>query len=428
MNMTHAFSADGNVDDPSNSSNSGTVEPPRKKRKRNETTQDFCSSDRQESITQAIAKFISTSILPLSIVSLEGFQNFMKVLEPTYKVPCEQTIRSRLQVLYNTTRSIIEKKLAVTSSISLTTDEWCSRAKDRYISVEVQTLDNDCCLQHFNLCTEALEERPTAINIADSLNSVMIDWNLIGKVQAVVHDSARAMELAGNLIETEDSISCAAHLIQLVVKDCMTAVPQYEAITKKGARIVSHFHHSDLAVGALSKRQKQLEMKNERLVQSCPTRWDSIFYMCESLLRNRSAIELVLGDRQITTVAISKNLEISEEDWSIMESMVKVLRPFQVATTVLCNENMVTISLVRPIIHGLKTKHMIESSEDDNYIKLFKSEAISSLNKRFNKSANLTSEQISCFLDPRYKSLSHEDEFTRKKVNFCEERSYRKSF
>lgn len=59
---------------------------------------------------------------------------------------------------------------------------------------------------------------------------------------------------------------------------------------------------------------------------------------------------------------------------------------------------------------------MIESSEDDNYIKLFKSEAISSLNKRFNKSANLTSEQISCFLDPRYKSLSHEDEFTRKKV------------
>lgn len=244
----------------------------------------------------------------------------------------------------------------------------------------------------------------------------MIDWNLIGKVQAAVHDSARAMELAGNLIETEDSISCAAHLIQLVVKDCMTAVPQYEAVSKKGARIVSHFHHSDLAVGALSKRQKQLEMKNERLIQSCPTRWDSTFYMCESLLRNRSATELVLGDRQITTAAISKNLEISEEEWDVMESMVKVLRPFQVATTVLCNEKMVTISLVRPIIHGLKTKHMIESSEDDNYIQSFKSEAISSLDKRFNKSTNLTSQQISCFLDPRYKSLSHEDEFTRKKV------------
>lgn len=137
MTMTHAFSADGNVDDPSSPSNSGTAEPPRKKRKRNETTQDFCSSDRQESITQAIAKFISTSMLPLSLVSLQGFQDFMKVLEPAYKMPCEQTIRSRLQVLYNKIRSIIEQKLAVTSSVSLTTDEWCSRAKDRYISVEV---------------------------------------------------------------------------------------------------------------------------------------------------------------------------------------------------------------------------------------------------------------------------------------------------
>lgn len=157
-------------------------------------------------------------------------------------------------------------------------------------------------------------------------------------------------------------------------------------------------------------------MKKERLIQSCLTRWDSTFHMCQRLLRNRSAIELVLADRKLTTAAISKNLEISEEEWSAMENMVEVLRPFQVATTVLCSEKTVTLSLVRPIIHGLKTKHMAERLNDDDYVQLFKSEAIPSLHKRFNKSANLTPQQISCFLDPRYKSLSHEDESTRKRV------------
>lgn len=83
------FSADEDIDDPPDPPNSGDAEPPRKKRKRNETAQNFCSPDRQESITQAIAKLISTSILPISVVSLEGFRDFMKVLEPAYKVPCE---------------------------------------------------------------------------------------------------------------------------------------------------------------------------------------------------------------------------------------------------------------------------------------------------------------------------------------------------
>ena len=75
--------------------------------------------------------------------------------------------------------------------------------------------------------------------------------------------------------------------------------------------------------------------------------------MCKVLIINRAIIELVLADRSQTTSAVAQKLEITEAEWSTMEDMVKILEPFQVATTVLCSEKGVTISIVGPIIKSI---------------------------------------------------------------------------
>lgn len=70
-------------------------------------------------------------------------------------------------------------------------------------------------------------------------------------------------------------------------------------------------------------------------------------------MNNRNAIVSVLTDRTITNLKTALKLELSDHHWSI----ITVLKPLQIASTTLCSENNVTISLVFPIVHGLINNH-----------------------------------------------------------------------
>lgn len=58
-----------------------------------------CDPDREEAISQAIARLIASNMLPISIVETEGFCSFMKCLEPGYRVPWAKTIKARIDLL-----------------------------------------------------------------------------------------------------------------------------------------------------------------------------------------------------------------------------------------------------------------------------------------------------------------------------------------
>jgi hypothetical protein len=123
-----------------------------------------------------------------------------------------------------------------------------------------------------------------------------------------------------------------------------------------------HFNHSNLATSALSEKQRQLGLNEQKLIQNCHTRWNSTYYMCERLVCNRNAVVSVLADRSITKLNITLKLEMSERDWLTMDD-IKVLKSLKLATTALCSEADVTISLVLPIVHGLIINHMKNDSD-----------------------------------------------------------------
>ena len=84
-----------------------------------------------------------------------------------------------------------------------------------------------------------------------------------------------------------------------------------------------------------------------------------------------------------------------------MEDMVKILEPFQVATTVLCSEKDATISMVGPIIKSIINNYMLTLPTNNLDAIDFQSAARTSLNRRFTMDGN-----VAKFLDPRYKSLN----------------------
>ena len=92
-----------------------------------------------------------------------------------------------------------------------------------------------------------------------------------------------------------------------------------------------------------------------KLILDISIRWNSTFYMLRSLLLLRVPILKVLSDRQVSN-RDNVLLDLSVYQWSLAEELVKVLGPFEVATTV-------SLSCVLPIIDGLRNS--LQGATDD---------------------------------------------------------------
>jgi len=105
-----------------------------------------------------------------------------------------------------------------------------------------------------------------------------------------------------------------------------------------------------------------------------------------------------------------------EDDWEKCSNLIALLKPLELATTVLCADKKVTISIVRPIISSLlSNKFKINNSDNELTVK-FKTIVSTELSERFgfgiyNDNILIGKPKVSVFaylLDPRHKNLSHE--------------------
>ena len=90
------------------------------------------------------------------------------------------------------------------------------------------------------------------------------------------------MVLAGELLDGRDDLSCFGHTLQLAVNAglVLNAIARVIAASHK---IVGHFKHSTVAMGALTERQKLLKIPEHSLVKDVATRSNSTYFMYERL-------------------------------------------------------------------------------------------------------------------------------------------------
>ncbi|KAJ8876653.1 hypothetical protein PR048_021100 [Dryococelus australis] len=196
----------------------------------------------------------------------------------------------------------VEDVLSKSSALSLTTDEWTSRTQDSEFGI-------------------ILTDSSRRLEIA-------------GKIHVVAHNNVSCITAAVRVsCDVKHGIKCLAHTFQHSVKDALKRVHEYRTIYNKVSHVASHFKHSAVASFVLQTKQTQLGLNHERLLQSCPTLWDSTFMMCDILLRNRSPISVVMVDRVYTKAAIAVKLEICDRDWSLLEGLITLLKPVKAAAT-----------------------------------------------------------------------------------------------
>ena len=91
-----------------------------------------------------------------------------------------------------------------------------------------------------------------------------------------------------------------------------------------------------------------------KLQQDCSTHWNSTYYKIRSLFDNRWPVTAVLSDEAVTQEKY-RYLELSSENWIVLEKLVKV-EPLKVTTVFLSKEVNGSLTAVLPIIQGLVSK------------------------------------------------------------------------
>jgi len=364
--------------------------------------------------------------LPLSFCSSSGFRQFITVVEPNYKIIKEEALKKRLHYFKSTVEEKIRNDLKAVQSVVCTLDCWSSLAQHSYITITAHALNNDWSPMSFTLTTQETEERHTASNIAEKLENVFSNWKIKDKVTTLITDNnaknvVNAVQLLSSTTNANISdVTCAAHSLQLAINKALKE-DSISEIIKRSSSLVGHFKHSNLAKQSLLNNQKQLGMPEQSLLQCCKTRWNSVYLMLERIFKNRCSICNVISDRSITSTHIAQKLEISEHQWSKIEILVILLKPFQVITTLLCGEKHSPTSMVRPLLKKILDNHLKPQNNDDQSITYFKQTIISDIKGSFNlewdSAENIVSvRQIASFLDPRYKNLDHEPIIARESI------------
>ena len=101
------------------------------------------------------------------------------------------------------------------------------------------------------------------------------------------------------------------------------------------------------------------------------TRWNSTLQMIESFLSLRAVIVKLFDEKQTLHITCAQStklsrLELTSSEWSLLKILSQILKPFQLATTLLSARRYPTIGLCLFSIYHIKT--FLEDSDSDNDI------------------------------------------------------------
>ena len=386
-----------------------------------------CSSARAEAITNLVVDWISVNSRPISIVEDTGLQQLFGYMEPAYSLPSRTHVASIVKKRHILARksltNLLEKE---THFAAITTDAWTSRAVRSFATYTVHFIDSEWSLQSYVLATRVMDGRHTAVNIVQHLRTVVKEFLPLDKICGVVHDEAANMVAAGRQLYHDlgyQSLVCTAHMLQTCLRHSFDSSQQIQKLLSQVRKLVGHFHHSTLATEALCARQiahtdassSSGEQRPVKVIQDVSTRWNSVFYMLQRLVKLKLPIMAVLEDDSVTHKPEHRALLLKDKMWSLAEDLVKVLIPAERATALLGGQNYVTVAFVLPIISSLvkhlqkeEAKFSKEQGSGKQTVKKFCSTLIQELRNKFqldpiNPTGVLA---LTASLDPRSRGLT----------------------
>ena len=361
------------------------------------------NSLRYQTCQDALVSFVCNDLQPISIVNSPTFGQLLYTLDPRFQpYSCSQFSRVIILMKYDEVKQNIREKLEKAEYISFTTDMWTGCHNHGYISLSAHFVGDDWEMHHHCLQTRDVVSSHTAQNLAEEIHYSLDEWDVTGKVVMVTTDNAQNIK---NAISEELNFShlpCVGHTLQLSIGKALqlTAVSHVLARVRK---LVEHFHKSTLATNCLREKQIRLELPQHVLIMECKTGWSSTYHMIQRVQEQQAAICAVLAESRDRTI---RSLLPENEEWSTIEDLISVLKPFFDGTTIMSGSRYPTFSLLAPLLYKLLGVTLKIKENDSKVLKNIKSSIASDLQNRHNSHSIRKCLRITTFLDPRFKDLS----------------------
>ena len=123
--------------------------------------------------------------------------------------------------------------------------------------------------------------------------------------------------------------------------------------------------------------------------------------MIKRLCEQQAAVAALLLPKQDLS-----HLELSSNEWRLLEDIAVVLEPFKDATVFLSGDTYPTISVLGPLFNQIKLATTVNDS-DSAALKDFKRALANNMNSRYQDKNVLAVHNKASFLDPRFKTLAH---------------------
>lgn len=354
------------------------------------------NSKTKNNIDKMYVRMIALDMEPLRKGEHQGFQDFVKALNEKYEIPNTSTLKNKLlPECYDLIKQKLLSALSETEHVSLTTDMWTSISNEGILAVTCHFFYKDKFIAPL-LDAVKVEGHHNAENISSVLNTVMIKWGIRTKCEAITTDNARAMINAVDKLQIRH-IPCFAHTINLTVTDSF-AVSCFDEILKKCKALVTFYRMSTLANDKLREKQRQLNKPEAKLIQEVPTRWNSAYHMLQRIIDVKEELSLAITESERSPPGLSAY------EYSVIQEIVQILEPFDLATTKISGEAYVTLSLILPLIRGIKSR----LAEIENKLHTYEGKSImsrlkESVDTRLKPYEKRTPTVLATILDPRFK-------------------------
>ncbi|CAG8618012.1 10001_t:CDS:2, partial [Scutellospora calospora] len=331
------------------------------------------TKQRQEKIAQLLVEFIIEDCQPFHILQSKAFCRLLNYMEPGFQIPCEKTVKKMIDKAYDWSCDQLFGIINMDGGyVNLMTDLWSSRTNQAYIGVTVTWINSNFELKKALLTIQLLLSLHTAKAIEDSLNQVITNWRLTGRVFCITTDNGANVKKAISLMDNITRSSCSAHTLQLsVLKGLKPAV----RLIKRAKNLILFFSQSPKQSERLIDAQEKCRYpKIYQTIDDVPTRWNSSYLAWVRLKELQKAIDylvLMLPSESERCDRLDgeylKLINLTETEWRLLDNLISLLKPFYEATNIFSGSNYPTLNLIYPTMRLLIKKFApsYEQSKDD---------------------------------------------------------------
>ena len=355
-------------------------------------------AESKKKISDLIAIWCASDNRSFSTVESETFLNFIQaviklgathgLVNAKELIPCAKTVRRHIESVDNEIRYLLIGYMQMIDDICCTTDHW----KDQVSNIKYMTI----CIHYYDKCKEKLINRvvstfevedgcsdTTSNNFKEKLNQLSID----NKVRVIVSDSAQSMITA---FEDDDWISCSAHNLNLLQKYAFN-MQEKRNVPDPIPSITALINSAKDLVTKVKQGSYSFDLKC-KLKQECPTRWDTIYDMLDSVSTNFDVLE--------QQVEVEKYIDRINP--GLLHELLAILKPLRDLRVRLCSDSKITFNRVALTYHTIQDI-MKFKPKDSIPINMLKLRFIDLLPKKFKVSPY---HLIATLITPEFRSFT----------------------